>query len=576
MFKICKITLVSFDNQEYDYDFNTGINFFKGSNDTGKTAFYNFIDYMLGASGDINDNDWNNGTIVKAVMVVQYDGKHYKFIRTDHAEENYFCDNEDIETEAIGLEEYKDCLGNIFSHNEDELRRLRDFTGESFTYRTFTMFNFLGENGQGETWDFLDKCRHIKYSIKLDSILNYIFNDNIESIERKRKELDKLKKDLKIKEAEQGQYDFNLEQINNNLLKLNIDTKYNGNNAEDIFELLQKKEYQMDYSVENIKDTLSELEVIYSNISEQIKVYETTVSTYKHTKKENENRKKLLSNLQELIQENREMSYLVEPINNLLKDVENSISFSKYVISDDTVEELRRQQYRIREEMKLQNSKYRCYSLEEKAKSATLIREYLQMTVKNNFAEIKELRSRISEVTKELRLLQKSDNRAKLDEFSYIINQIYSSASETSPFVRFDLEHNIQIKYIKKGNRLQTIKPAEYCIDEFSEINKGSMARHTLIQLCGYLAFLNLLIQEKRYPIVPVFIVDHVSKPFSTDNSNAIGTIIEKFYELIGKDNVQIIMFDDCDARELGIDNANEINLVEGNKTGFNPFFNAT
>ncbi len=573
MFKICKIVLEGADNNKYEYLFNSGINYFKGSNNTGKTEFYKFIDYMLGSSADINANDWNNGTIVKAVMEVQCDDKRYKFTRTNHAEENYFCDAEDIETEAIGLAEYQDCVGNVFSHNEDELRRLRDFTGEKFTYRTFTMFNFLGENGQGETWDFLDKCRDIKYSSKIGPVLNYIFNNNIESIERKTKELNELKKELRIKEAEQGQYVFNLEQVNNNLLKLNIDIKFNGNNAEEVLKILENKEYQVDYSVERIKNTISELEVIYSNISEQIKVYETTVSTYKHTKKENENRKKLLSNLQELLQENAEMAYLVDPINSLLKDVENSISFSKYVISDDTVEELRRQQCCIREEMKLQNSKYKCYSIEDKVKAAILIREYLHMDVKNHFAEIKELRTRISELTKELRTLQSSDNQSKIEEFSEVINTLYRSAIDTSPFVKFDMEHGMQIKYIKKGNRLQTIKPEDYSSDNYSEINKGSMARHTLIQLCGYLAFLNLFIQERKYPVVPILVIDHISKPFSVDNSKAIGTVFEKFYEYCGEENVQIIMFDDCDSKDLGIDDITEVDLVEGDKSGFNPFY---
>ncbi len=573
MFKINRIVIVGSKGGKYEYEFKSGINYFKGANNTGKTEFYKFIDYMLGSSADINANDWNNGTVLKAVMEIQCDEKVYTFTRTNHVEENYFCDNNDIETEAIGLTEYKDYIGNVFSHNEDELRKLRDFTGENYTYRTFTMFNFLGENGQGETWDFLDKCRDIKYSIKLGPILNYIFNNHIEDIDRKTKELEKLKKDLKIKEAEQGQYVFNLEQVNSNLLKLNIDARFNGNNAGEILDLLEKKEYQVDYSVENVRNTISELEVIYSNISEQIKVYETTVSTYQHTKKENENRKKLLCNLQGLLQGEPELAYLIEPIEDLLNDVENSISFSKYVISDETVNELRRQQRKIIEEMRLQNSKYTCYSISEKAKAAALIKEYLHMDIKNNEADIQTLRSQISGLKKELKALQASDDQVKIEEFSNVTNQLYFSAVNESPFVKFDFDHNVRIRYIKKGNRLQTIKPVDYSDDGFAEINKGSMARHTLIQLCGYLAFLNLFIQEKKYPVVPVFVIDHISKPFSVDNSKAIGAVFKEFYKINGKDNVQVIMFDDCEASELGIEDAFKVELTEGEKTGFNPFY---
>ncbi|WP_248402958.1 hypothetical protein [Butyrivibrio fibrisolvens] len=101
------------------------------------------------------------------------------------------------------------------------------------------------------------------------------------------------------------------------------------------------------------------------------------------------------------------------------------------------------------------------------------------------------------------------------------------------------------------------------------------MARHTLIQLCGYLAFLNLFVSEKKYPIVPMFVIDHISKPFSKDNSKAIGAVFEEFFKICDKENVQVIMFDDCSASDLGIDNIDETNLVERNKTGFNPFYSA-
>ncbi|WP_248402957.1 hypothetical protein [Butyrivibrio fibrisolvens] len=462
MFKICSITLISSKGEEYVYKFNSGINFFRGSNDTGKTEFYKFIDYMFGSSSDINTNDWNNGTVVKAVMEIINDEKKYRFTRTNCVEENYFCDNNDYETEAIGIDEYRDCLGNVFSHNEDELRRLRDFTGENYTYRTFTMFNFLGENGQGETWDFLDKCRNIKYAIKLGPILDYIFNENVSNIEKILNELEELKEILRKKEAEQGQYFYNIEQVNNNLLKLNIDIKFNGNNVEDVLKSLQEREYELDYSHENIRNTISELEVIYSNISEQIKTYETTVSTYEHTKKENENREKLLTNLAGLVEENPEMSYLIEPINGLLKDVENSISFSKYIISDETVLALRKQQANIRHAMRLLNSKYRFYSITDKAKAVALIREYLSMNIKNNISDIEELKKRISDLKRKLRTLRASDNKEKIDVFSDVINQLYSSAVDASPFVKFDLEHDVNIKYIKKGNRLQTTKSDNY------------------------------------------------------------------------------------------------------------------
>lgn len=103
----------------------------------------------------------------------------------------------------------------------------------------------------------------------------------------------------------------------------------------------------------------------------------------------------------------------------------------------------------------------------------------------------------------------------------------------------------------------------------------GSHARHTLIQLCGYLVFIKMLIEENQYPIIPMLVIDHISKPFSDQNVAAIGTVIHKLYESIGFDKLQIFMFDDENSDKLNL-NPNHIeNLCNSERTGFNPFYNA-
>ena len=52
-------------------------------------------------------------------------------------------------------------------------------------------------------------------------------------------------------------------------------------------------------------------------------------------------------------------------------------------------------------------------------------------------------------------------------------------------------------------------------------------------------------IEENKYPIIPILVIDHISKPFIDQNVAAIGTVIHKAYESIGVDNLQIFMFDD-------------------------------
>lgn len=573
MFKITKLTLFGKENKQYDYDFNEGVNYFVGANSTGKTEFYYFIDYMFGSSADIVSNEWNNGTLLKASMEIEYDNRKYRLTRTIYTDKNYFMEYGDDESECISLEEYKYRLSNVFSHNEDALREMRDFTEEDLSFRTFTMFNFLGEQGQGLTRDFLDKCRYIKYSVKLNPVLNYIFNDNLKEIEKTKKLIATLTAELNEYELQQKRYTANIIQINKYLLKLNIDTVFNGHNVDEIRNLVDEKASRVDFSIEKVRNTIGELEVIYSNLSEQIKTYETTVSNYKQMAKENENRTKLLENLKMLIAEDDSLDYLVNPINNLLQEVENCISFSKYVISDGTIAELRKQRERIKNEIILQDSKYKCYSLETKTKAATLIQSYLDMDLNDLQGEMKDRSKKINNLKKKLKQLQAEDNKTKIESFTNDINDIYRSGISQSAFVRCDIEKGIKIEYLKRGNILQTVRPDSLHLDETQKANLGSMARHTLIQLCGYVSFMKLFIEDPKYPVIPMLVIDHISKPFSDENSKAIGSIINYFLQLVGKENVQIIIFDDRKPKDLGMPGVVEKRLEEGTKSGFNPFY---
>ena len=47
MFKINNLILYDLNDNKYTYDFSCGVNYIRGSNSTGKTEFYKFIDYMF-------------------------------------------------------------------------------------------------------------------------------------------------------------------------------------------------------------------------------------------------------------------------------------------------------------------------------------------------------------------------------------------------------------------------------------------------------------------------------------------------------------------------------------------------
>lgn len=582
MFRIDKLVLYSFDNQSYTYHFQQGINYFKGKNSSGKTEFYNFLDFMFGSSEDIRKKPWFKDTLKMASMEMQVDNIKYVLIRSSNPAQNYLSYVDEEAGEAIDLREYKEKLNAIFAKDTVLLKNIREFTDEELTYRTFTMFNFLGEKRQGAIHDFFDKCSDIKYSVKLAPILNFIFNNNLEKIYLLQKELDQLQQELKNLEVMSSRYEFICSQVNRNIQKLGFNIWYTGKNAEDIRKSLSEIKNMEEPKPKNKDRNIADLEVMYNNISEQIKTYENLISDSKQFEQENKNRKLLLEKLEELISENHDFSYLIDPLVQLINELDNTISFSQYTINDKTITELKKQRKELKLAIKRNDSRFQCYTMEEKSKAIALIEEYLSADIQDRSSDLKEIKRKIRELKAELKVLQNSDDINKINNLSQFITDLYKSASGISSVVDDDISQNgFKIQYIKRGNILQPIVQVEEKDENGWERKKdenvyiGSMARHTLIQLCGYLGFLKILLREEKYPIIPMLVIDHISKPFDNTNAQAVGHVINKAYKEIGQENLQIFMFDDEEYTTLGLEPDHSENLVDENKTGFNPFYYA-
>ncbi|HBV97561.1 MAG TPA: hypothetical protein DEF36_11005 [Desulfotomaculum sp.] len=574
MFKINSLVMVSYKNEIYTYTFGNGVNYFKGTNDSGKTEFYSFIDYMFGSSQRINKILWFKDTLKCAILDFEHNSISYEIKRTLDKEVNFFRYKDEEWSDPINYNEYKDKLNSIFTIDVSLLKSLRDFTEEDLTYRTFTLFNFLGERALGVLNDFFDKGKDIKYSTKLPSILNYIFNDNLENISNLKKQLAKLQGDVIKLENSINKFDFIKNNINRNLQKLNISVLYTGKNKSMVLEEIESVK-SLEETKKNSKKvrTISELETIYNNLNEQIKVYENTIEDNKSFEIENSNRKILLDTFKELISDKQEYSYLVTPLMDIIDNLEKSISFNKYIINSSTINELKKQRDTVKSEISANDTRFTCYDISEKSRSIALIEEYLNIDIEYNTEELERKRQHIKQLKSEIKALQNSDNDEKLTELSDFITNLYKSAYGVSDIIKSD--EDIYIQYYKKGNLLQPKirNSANLTKDGYDNYYIGSMARHTLIQLCGYLGFLHLLIKENKYPLIPILVIDHISKPFDSGNRKAIGIILQRFYETVSVEDLQIFMFDDENHEDLSIIPSHHEDLVTDNKSGFNPFF---
>lgn len=570
MFKINKLKLYDKDDKAFEYVFKDGLNYFSGGNNTGKTVFYNFLDYMLGGGQDISKEPWFRGTFEKAEMSFLYNGIEYIAVRTISKEINFFGYSKDEKLEPVNYEVYKERFMSVFTPDEELLKEIRSFVDEDLTYRSFTLFNFFGETRQGILNNFFDKCDQIRYSVKLQPILNFIFNKNLDKIFQLKKELQDLMQAIRVSEEKQQRFDFICRNVNEKLAQLDLKVRYTGYNSVDIKKELIKIKKMED--MDKGKSTnIATLETVYNNLHEQIRVYENSVEDAKQFEKQSTNQRKLIEQLQSIVERNQNYTYLISPIMNLIEELEQSISFSKYVQKDETIEVLRNQLKQVRIKIRENDSRFRCYSVDEKTKLISVIEEYLDANVVYDEEEIKNKKKRVREIKEELKYLQNADDIAKIEYIGKLMTEIYSSAGECSDVVSKDIsKRGFGIKYFKNGNVIQPI----IAVDEEEEnYYTGSMARHTLMQLAGYLGFMKILLEENKYPIVPILVLDHISKPFDKENGEAVGKLFEKAFEFIGKKNLQVFIFDDETYETLGILPDHAESMVRDGKTGFNPFY---
>jgi hypothetical protein len=245
-------------------------------------------------------------------------------------------------------------------------------------------------------------------------------------------------------------------------------------------------------------------------------------------------------------------------------------------IYNNTIQELKKQKEAVKNDIVANETRFTRYDISDKSRSVALVEEYLKVDIEYNTDELEEKRKLAKELKDKIRILQHSDDAEKIRNLSDLITKLYKSANNVSDIIKNDngLE-GFYIQYYKKGNLLQPKirSSSSQNKDENENYYIGSMARHTLIQLCGYLGFLQLLIKENKYPLIPILVIDHISKPFDSSNRNAIGMILQQFYKTVGIDELQIFMFDDENYKDLSIIPSHYENLITDKKSGFNPFF---
>ncbi|HAO6478207.1 TPA: hypothetical protein IQC73_003008, partial [Listeria monocytogenes] len=306
-----------------------------------------------------------------------------------------------------------------------------------------------GETRQGVVNDFFDKSHEIKYALKLDSILNFIFNKNLEAINQLKIEFNSLTSDVNKIQAELESNNFIRKRINGLLLQLGVKKIFNGKNSSDIYMEIEKFE-KMEEKPTNDKVDLSSLEIYYNTLSEQINEYDKIIQDSKQIENDNRNRESLLRNLQELVRDKKDYQYLINPIISTLNELENSISFSRYVRQDEVVKKLKEQKNDVKDEIQRQSSKFKMYSFNEKTEKIVILKDLLGQ--KNNEIDLEDLekkKRRIKDIRYELKKLQNSEDKEKLNKISNLMTTLYKSSKEISTISKTDFNNEgFHLEYI--------------------------------------------------------------------------------------------------------------------------------
>lgn len=573
MCKIEKLCLKRNNGESFEYLFADGISFFKGGNGCGKTEFCKFLDYMLGSSENLQEKEWFK-ELNEGILVISNNETKYCFIRTINKDNNYVLIEGESEKIECNSEDYKIRLTTVLNGNQSSWSMLTKFANADISVRSLTAFNFLEEEdiGIGDKKNFLTKCRDYKYQKWVSLILDYIFNPNQDEILTLENEILKLKQLKNEQEVLLTKLDSLRERINNALIHLNMNYEFKNDIAK-VKEILKNFMGVKALSSGNYQ-TLYQ----YNDISERIKLLDNVNADIDSFNKATRNRIDLLKHLQKLVIKSENYKQLAEPIEKILNDLNTSIGFGQYIVKNEVAERLKKIQKKFYRTIKENRNAQLYVSLDEKFKYISILEdsiinyesEYKDINIEETIKFLREKEERLDELKSRL-------DGKKIFDFENYINLLYEKGKTVSKLISEDLSlPNFKIEYIQKTNSLLSSIAVDMDEEENvirNKIYRGSQARSSLIQLCGYCA-LNILISKvNNLPCLPILVIDYISKPFDEDNKKAIGEIINEFLRIVGKNNFQVIMFDCSEQNSLNISADSYQSLITNNKTGFIPWY---
>lgn len=527
MFNITELNLYSFENENVQkIKFDHDVNFIYSKNSTGKTKMIELLDYLLGSSSIKLDPETFYGIKVAELVTNKC------IIRREISSEIcYFKLREKDEFEKVTLEIYNDKLGNLlFEGKNNDLSIIREICEQNITFRTFSVFNFLNQTYQGVIdRNVFTKQNFFEY-FKAKYILKYMFNKkNYEEIFVLKKKVDEDKKLLEKNSALREQLNF----LNNACQKCFIDLgiKYKSSIDSNLYEL--DKRLNNEVVTPSVVDSdYYTLLSMMNNIDNQLQHYEDMKKQGSSSIEKNNKRKILLESLSSLAKES-EYGYIIEPIKNQISKMEllnDVISFNDY---SDVISDLKKKRNSIVKKIEIINSNSNAEKdFIEKRGIMLQAKEYLKLLSQIKVSDDKEILDRIKNNREEIRKLESNIDEKMEDKISEHINKYYKFFKDKNyKFIDDDYKDDgFALKYNSKKNSVLGYVNVTVDDKKIPVVRMiGSMARQTLIQVCTYLAFLEVINSDFEFPKLGTVFFDCVSKSFDDDNKKMVYLLLKEF-----------------------------------------------
>lgn len=504
MFRIRRITLhKGVIKKEYQF---TDTSYVYGHNNVGKTAFTKVIDYALGSSEQLSHAGLDNIDAIGACFVNE---KTELWVKRTILGECYYKRTEASNYTLISLETYKVYISELITDTPDDkaVKVYQKVFEENPTYRSFTLFNFMDEIGQGDLGAIFTRGKEIKHLVRIRKIMDFFFNyENIEKLYEKRMALEEISFKQKQYNNVINQYDYCVGRVKQLFTSLGLPYSTDMNENYSVYERFRNDFYR---KTARPNDDLVYLTKASHSLAEDLKIYTYLKNQSQEAGSRKMRTERLLSTLYSIISENDEYREDIKAITRAIEEIKQDQLILSLADYDASIEKIKEKKKAIDSKVAHLRSQAAELDYDKTLKLCALLEDHFR-TINSmvDLNRVSQLNEQARMLKKEIKELENSYSQRDINDFNDRLTQMYLDSSVTGvPYLNddrneeqfslsFDPFSQVLVAKHKEGKAIVSYTP-------------GSMARHNHLQLLVYLCMLEYLHKNFiNFIYLPILVID--------------------------------------------------------------------